>query len=129
MAWVRTLNPMEAGGWQFRAVANDGAWADYSTDHQIKRSGKIVTVWLRQEYAEMQVSSDNRYMSVVEKVQYNCAKHLQRPLLVIYYSKNNIQGGEQTEEADPKEAPWNAIVPGARDEYNFSWACAQKPAK
>ena len=69
------------------------------------------------------------YMSVVEKVQYNCAKHLQRPLLVIYYSKNNIQGGEQTEEADPKEAPWNAIVPGARDEYNFSWACAQKPAK
>jgi hypothetical protein len=129
MAWVRTLNPMTAGGWEFRGVATDGAWADYSTNHQMKRSGKTVTAWLRQEYAELQVAGDNRYMSVVEKVQYNCVKQLQRPLVVVYYAGNNIQGTETTEEADMKTAPWNAIVPGSRDEYNYAWACADKVLK
>src|SRR5271154_3292095 len=47
MAWVRTLSPLSTGGWQFRAVAADGSWAAFSTDHQLKRSGRLVTVWLR----------------------------------------------------------------------------------
>ena len=123
MAWVRTLNPMTAGGWEFRAVANDGSWADYTTTHQMKRSSKSVTVWLRQEYAEVQAGSTTPYLSIVEKVEYDCVKEQERPLLVVYYSNNNIQGSEQTEEADLKTATWNAIVPGTRDEYNFLWAC------
>jgi len=123
MAWVRTLDPMTAGGWEFRGVASDGSWAAYTTTHQMKRSGKSVTVWLRQEYAEVQVNADTRYMSVVEKVQYDCAKERERPLVVIYYSGSNIQGSAQTEEPDSKSIPWNAIVPGTRDEFNFLWAC------
>jgi hypothetical protein len=125
MAWVRTLNPMSAGGWEFRAVANDGSWAAFSTNHQMTRSGKTVTVWLRQEYAEPQTSAGNssHYLSVVVKTQYDCAKEQTRPLLVIYYADNNIQGSEQTEEADTKTAAWDAIVPGTRDESNFLWAC------
>jgi hypothetical protein len=123
MAWVRTLNPMSAGGWEFRAVSNDGAWATYSTNHQMKRSGKTVTAWLRQEYAESQTGDDGPYLSVVEKVQYNCVKEQERPLLMIYYTNNNIQGAGQTEEADAKTATWEAIVPGSREESNFLWAC------
>ena len=38
MAWVGTLNPLTAGGWQFRAVAPDGSWASFSTERQLKRS-------------------------------------------------------------------------------------------
>ena len=124
MAWVRTLNPMSAGGWEFRGVANDGSWAAYSTNHQMKRSGKTVSAWLRQEYAEPQTGNNGRYLSLVEKVQYDCAKEQERPLLVIYYSNNNIQGSEQTEEADAKTTAWNAIVPGTRDEFNYEWACS-----
>ena len=123
MAWVRTLNPMTAGGWEFRAVANDGSWANYTTAHQMKRAGKLVTLWLRQEYAEAQAGGSIPYRSTVEKVQYDCAKEQERPLLVVYYSNNNIQGNEQTDEADSKTAAWHAIVPGTRDEYNFLWAC------
>jgi hypothetical protein len=123
MAWVRTLNPMTAGGWEFRAVASDGSWAAYSTNHQMKRGGQLVTVWLRQEYAEPQAGSSGKYSSVVEKVQYDCAKERARALLIIYYAENNIQGSEQTEEADTKTATWNAIVPGTRDEFNYLWAC------
>jgi hypothetical protein len=123
MAWVRTLDPMSAGGWEFRTVANDGSWAIYTTDHQMKRSGKTVTVWLRQEYAEPQAGSDGRYSSTVEKTQYDCAKQQTRPLLIVYYANNNIQGSEQSEEADAKTAPWNAIIPGTREESNFLWAC------
>jgi len=123
MAWVRTLDSMAAGGWEFRAVAADGSWATYSTTHQMKRAGSQVTVWLRQEYAEPQAGSNGKYLSVVEKVQYDCTRDRARPLLIIYYAGNNIQGGEQSEEADAKTAVWNAIVPGTRDEFNFSWAC------
>jgi hypothetical protein len=124
MAWVRTLNPMTAGGWEFRAVANDGSWAAYSTNHQMKRSGALVTVWLRQEYAEPQPGNNGKYSSVVEKIQYDCVKERARALLIIYYADNNIQGSEQTEEVDAKTATWNAIVPGTRDEFNYLWACS-----
>jgi hypothetical protein len=123
MAWVRSLNPMSAGGWEFQAVANDGSWAAYTTTHQMKRTRKSVTVWLRQEYAEPQVSGSNHYLSIVEKVEYDCEKDQERPLLVVYYSANNIQGSETTEEADKKTATWDAIVPGTREEINFQWAC------
>ena len=123
MAWVRTLNPMPAGGWEFRAVAGDGSWATFSTDHQMKRSGKLVTVWLREEYAEAQAGPEGKYLSTVQKVQYDCAKEQARTLLVVYYADNNIQGSEQSEEADPKTASWTAIVPGTREEFNSSWAC------
>jgi hypothetical protein len=121
MAWVRTLDPMAAGGWEFRAVAADGSWATYSTTHQMKRAGGQVTVWLRQEYAEPQAGG--KYMSVVEKIQYDCTRDRARPLLIIYYAGNNIQGSEQSEEVDAKTAVWNAIVPGTRDEFNYLWAC------
>jgi len=123
MTWVRTLDPMSAGGWEFRAVAADGSWATYSTIHQMKRAGSQVTVWLRQEYAEPQAGDNGKYLSVVEKIQYDCAKDRARPLLVIYYAGNNIQGSEQSEEADAKTAVWNPIVPGTRDEFDYVWAC------
>ena len=123
MAWVRTLDPMSAGGWEFRAVAADGSWATYSTIHQMKRAGSQVTVWLRQEYAEPQAGDNGKYLSVVEKIQYDCAKDRARPLLVIYYAGNNIQGSEQSQEADTKTAVWNPIVPGTRDEFDYVWAC------
>jgi hypothetical protein len=123
MAWVRALNPMTAGGWEFRAVANDGSWATYSTNHQMKRSGKLISVWLRQEFAEPQSGSEGKFLSIVQKVQYDCGKERARTLLVVYYAENNIQGSEQSEEADPKTTPWTAIVPGTREESNFMWAC------
>ena len=123
MYWVRTLNPLAGGGWEFRSVADDGSWATYTTTHQMKRSGKSVTLWLRQEYAEVQVGSDGRYRSYVRKVDYDCSKQRSRTLTVIYYGDNNLEGGNQTEENDPKTAPWDAIVPGTREESNFLWAC------
>ncbi|MGO9514745.1 MAG: surface-adhesin E family protein [Steroidobacteraceae bacterium] len=124
MAWVRTLDPMSTGGWEFRTVANDGSWATFSSTHQMQRSGQVVTVWLRQEYAEPQVGSSGPFLSVVEKAQYDCKKQQERALLVIYYVANNIQGSAQTEESDGKNTPWSAIVPGTREEFNFLWACA-----
>ncbi len=45
------------------------------------------------------------YMSAVEKQEYDCKKQQTRNLLAIYYSANNIQGTEETEEADPKAHP------------------------
>lgn len=128
MAWVRTLDPMTSGGWEFRSVAADGAWAVFSSTHQFKRAGQIVTVWMRHEYAEAQTGDDGPYLSAVEKTQFDCKKQQSRNLLVVYYAANNIQGSEQTDEADPKSTPWNAIVPGTRDESNFLWACSQERA-
>jgi len=125
MAWVHTLDPMSTGGWLFRTVAGDGSWAAYSTDHQLTRKGQLVSVWLRQEYAEpQQEAGGSLYMSTVENVQYDCAKNRVRALVVIYYTDNNIRGGEQSEQSDPKEAPWSPIVPGTLAELNFQWACA-----
>ncbi len=125
MAWVRTLDPMSSGGWEFRAVASDGSWATFSSTHQMKRSGQMVTIWLRQEYAEPQSGSGGPFSSLVQKTQYDCKKEQSRNLLVIYYAANDIQGNEQTEESDAKGVPWSAIVPGTREESSFLWACNQ----
>lgn len=124
MAWVRTLDPLSSGGWVFKAVGSDGSWATYSTDHQLKRSGHQVTAWLRQEFPEPQRSSaGDTYMSDVEKIQYDCAKSQARVLLIIYYTGNNLSGTEQSEQSDPKQAPWDPIVPGTQSESAFHWTC------
>jgi hypothetical protein len=124
MGWVRTLDPMSPGGWVFRAVGADGSWATFSTDHQLKRSGHVVTAWLRQEFPEPQRSAAGGvYLSDAEKVQYDCGKERARVLLVIYYSDNNLAGTPQSEEADPKQAQWDPIVPGTPSEYVFHWIC------
>ena len=130
MAWVRTLNPLSAGGWQFRAVAADGSWATFSTDHQMKRSGHVVTLWLRQEYPEAQRTDDGDvYLSDVEKLQYDCTKEQTRALLVIYYAGNALTGSQQSEAADAKQTPWDPIVPGTQSESVFQWACASGHGK
>jgi hypothetical protein len=124
MAWVRSLNPMTAGGWQFRAVAADGSWASFSTEHQMKRSGHLITVWLREEYPEPQRSNGGDiYLSFVEKIQYDCANERARALMIIYYSENNITGSEQSEATDVKQAAWVPIVPGTQSENVYQWAC------
>ena len=124
MAWVRSLNPLAAGGWQFRAVAPDGSWASFSTEHQLKRSGHLVTAWLREEYPEPQRSgSGGIYLSYVEKIQYDCANERARALLIIYYSENNITGSEESDATDVKQAVWVPIVPGTPSESLYQWAC------
>ena len=124
MAWVRTLNPLAAGGWQFRTVASDGSWASFSTEHQMKRSGHLVTAWLRQEYPEPQRSNNGGiYLSYVEKIQYDCANERARALLIIYYSENNITGSEESDATDVKQAVWVPIVPGTPGESIYQWAC------
>ncbi len=124
MAWVRTLDPMTPGGWTFRAVGADGSWAAYSTLHQLKRSGRLVTMWLRQEYPEPQHNAaGDPYSSDVEKIEYDCGKERARVLLVIYYAGNNLSGSQQSDEVDPKQASWDPIVPGTQSEIIFHWAC------
>jgi hypothetical protein len=125
MSWVRMLDPLAAGGWQFRAVGPDGSWASYSTDHQMKRSGHLITVWLRQEYPEPQRSGSagDIYLSFVEKMQFDCAHSQARALLIIYYSENNITGSETSEATDVKQAVWVPIVPGTHSETVYQWAC------
>jgi hypothetical protein len=124
MSWVRTLDPMTPGGWVFRAVGADGSWATFSTDHQLKRSGRLVTAWMRQEFPEPQRSGGGEvYLSDVEKVQYDCGKAQARVLLIIFYAENNLAGAQQSEEADPKQAQWDPIVPGTQSEYAFHWIC------
>lgn len=125
MAWVRTLNPMTTGGWQFRAVAPDGSWASFSTEHQMKRSGHLVTAWLREEYPEPQRNDGGTvYFSYVEKIQYDCANERARALLIIYYSENNITGSQESNATDVKQAVWVPIVPGTPSENVYQWACA-----
>ena len=129
MAWVRTLDPMSEGGWVFKAVASDGSWAMFSTDHQLKRSGHQVTAWLRQEFPEAQQNpAGDMYLSDVEKVQYDCTKSQARVLLIIYYTANNLAGSQQSEETDPKQAPWDPIVPGTQGESAFHWTCSSGSA-
>jgi hypothetical protein len=126
MAWVRTLDPMSSGGWEFRTVASDGSWAAFSTLHQLKNSGRTVTVWLRQEYAEPQRGAGgDSYLSEVEQAQFDCAKELDRAVLVIFYAESNLKGAEQRVEGDAKKTAWNAIVPGTLEETEFTWACGK----
>jgi len=129
MAWVRTLDPLSSGGWTFRMVGADGSWAIYSTDHQLKRKGHMVTAWLRQEFPEPQRgAAGNLYKSDVQQIQYDCGKERARVMLVIYYGDNNLAGSQQSEEADPKLAEWDPIVPGTQSEYAFHWSCGPASA-
>ena len=124
MAWVHTLDPMTSGGWTFRAVGADGSWAAFSTDHQLQRSGHLITAWLRQEFPEAQRSdAGDGYRSDVQRIQYDCAKQRSRVLLIIYYAGNNLTGSQQNEAGDLKQADWDPVIPGTQSEYSFQWFC------
>jgi hypothetical protein len=131
MAWVRTLSTLSGGGWELRGVATDGSWAIFTTDHQMKRSGHTVTLWLRQEFPEVQRDAGgNLYMSSVEQLQFDCRKSQQRLLTVVFYAENNISGApQQQDEGDPKHAPWSSIIPGTQSDSVFQWACTDPHAK
>ena len=129
MAWVHSLDPLAAGGWEFRTVAGDGSWAVYITDHQLKRSGQVMSLWLRQEYAEAQKSDGGNYFSAVQRIEFDCGKDRARATAVIYYSGNNLKGSEQNAVTDPKESPWRPIVPGTQNESIFQWACTPERMK
>jgi hypothetical protein len=95
----------------------------------MKRSGHLVTAWLRQEFPELQrTAAGEVFASDVEKVQYDCAKSRAQVLLAIYYAQNNLAGSQLTEEADPKQAAWDPIVPGTQSEITFHWACGSGSA-
>jgi len=127
MGWVRTLDPMSSGGWEFRAAAGDASWAAYTTAHQLQRAGSLVTIWLRQEFAEPQTDPHGgAYLSFVQRLEFDCDKDRLRPRLLIYYGENNLRGATQSIDMDPKTTPWGAIVPGTLDETNFQWACGLK---
>ena len=130
MAWVRTLDPLASGGWEFRAAAGDASWAAFSTEHQLQRSGSLVVAWLRQEFAEPQQDPrGGTYLSFVQKVEFDCEHARLRARTLVYYGDNNLRGVTQSLELDPKQATWAAIVPGTLDETNFGWACAVKRSR
>jgi hypothetical protein len=130
MAWVHNLDPLSAGGWEFRTVAGDGSWAVFLTDHQLKRSGQIMSVWLRQEFAEPQKSTEGEaYFSEVRRLEFDCAKDRARATAFIYYSGNNLTGNQQEAAIDPKQSPWSPIIPGTQNESNFQWACTPERMK
>ena len=127
MGWVGTLDPMSSGGWEFRSVANDGSWAAYGTEHQMKRSGRIVTLWLRQEFAEPQADPHGgSYLSFVQRLEFDCDKDRLRPRQLIYYAENNLRGATQSLDMDPKTTQWGSIVPGTLYETTYQWACNTK---
>jgi hypothetical protein len=127
MGWVRTLDPMSSGGWDFRAAAGDASWAAFTTDHQLQRSGSVVTLWLRQEFAEPQTDAHGgTYRSFVQRLEFDCDKDRLRPRRLIYYAENNLRGATQSLDMDPKSTPWGSIVPGTLDETNYQWACNTK---
>lgn len=130
MAWVHTLDPLLAGGWTFHNVASDGSWAVYFTDHQLKRSGQVMTAWLRQEFAEPQQTADGTsYFSEVQRIDFDCAKNRTRASAIIFYAGNNLKGTAQDATIDPKESPWSVIVPGTQNESNLLWACTPERKK
>jgi hypothetical protein len=127
MGWVRTLDPMSSGGWDFRAAAGDATWAAWTTEHQLQRSGSVVTIWLRQEFAEPQTDPrGGTYLSFVQRLEFDCDKQKLRPRLLIYYGDNNLRGATQQIDMDAKTTQWGPIVPGTLDETNFQWACSPK---
>jgi hypothetical protein len=130
MAWVHTLDPLLSGGWEFHTVAADGSWAVFVTNHQLKRSGQVMSAWIRQEYAEPQKAADiGSYFSEVQRVDFDCGKDRARASSIIYYAGNNLKGTEQDAVTDPKESPWSPIVPGTQSESNFQWACTPERMK
>ena len=130
MAWVHSLDPMASGGWEFRAASSDASWAAFSTVHQLQHSGGSVTVWLRQEYAEPQQDPrGGTYLSIVQRIEYDCLKNRARPHLLISYGDNNLRGVSQSIEMDPKQTHSGPIVPGTLDETNFQWACSPERGK
>jgi hypothetical protein len=124
--WIKYLDPVPAGGWVFRGSAGDGSWALFTSKHQRKRIGQVVTLWLRWEQFEQQTGPAGiHFMSYIEKVEYDCGNDRARTLAQITYPKNNLKGDANNREFDPKTSAWELIAPGTQGENNLQFACTK----
>jgi hypothetical protein len=123
--WTNDLDPLPSGGWAFRHYADDWAWALYTSSHQRKRVGDVVTIWLRWEHRDAQVSGVGmiRYHSYVEKDEFDCAGARIRIIAQTFYAERNLKGEPHSLDLNSKSAQWEAIIPGSQGEYNLQIAC------
>jgi hypothetical protein len=125
--WTKYLDSVAGGGWVLRYKGVDGSWALFTSDKRERRIGQVVTLWLRWEQAEQQISPTGAiFLSYLEKVEYNCTNERVRTLVQTIYPENNLSGNPQTVEVDPKTVHWASIIPGTQGETNFHAACADR---
>jgi hypothetical protein len=88
------IDPMTEDGWEQVPMPVLGSQAVHTARFFVKyrdaeREGSIATVWIRYEGFETKATS---YRSELMRVQFDCAKHMNRTLTDTVYQNNNLKG-------------------------------------
>jgi hypothetical protein len=121
--WTHELDPLPNGGWSFRHFADDWSYALYSSNHQRRRVGDVVTLWLRWEQRDQQNATGYAFRSYVAKVEFDCTGARMRTVAETFYPERNLKGDPQSLDLNPKSITWDSVIPGSQGEYTLQFAC------
>jgi hypothetical protein len=124
--WTHELDPLPNGGWSFRHYADDWSWALYTSNHQRRRVGDVVTLWLRWEHRDSQSPAGHAFRSYVEKVEFDCNGARMRTVAETFYAERNLKGNPHSLDLNPKSITWDSVIPGSQGEYNLQYACGNQ---
>jgi hypothetical protein len=106
--WIRTLDPLTAGGWELLTWNTGGAI--YVSYRNAQRDGAVATVWIRWEYLSPHQFKGVSYKSSAERTQFDCVQMTARALTQSFYERNSLAGDSQSFAYD--KPMWAPGVPG-----------------
>jgi len=124
--WAASVDPLPNGGWEYvGAMANDEGMF-FVSNHNVTRSGTVITIWSRWEYRSEQTSQYYvKFRSSVTREEVDCTRQASRVLIASYYLQNNMDGEATSYSYEREKALWSPSVPGTVGEYLSNWVCSR----
>ena len=98
------------------------AYADFGT---IKRKGHKVKMWRLHDFKTVHEVAGDRYLSQLERDEYDCEEETTRILDLNFYSGNMRQGGIVASSSNIKDEGYS-VTPESVGETFFKIACGKK---
>ena len=111
--------------WTRVTESADGDMTAYIDFGTIKRKGNKVKIWRLFDYKAVQKVENDRYLSSVGRLEYDCEEETSAVLDIYWYSGNMRQGDIVYSSNNIKDEA-TSILPGSIDETLFKITCSKK---
>ena len=110
--------------WTRVTESADGDMTVYADSETIKRKGRKVKIWRLFDFKKVQKLENDRYLSSVGRLEYDCEEETSAVLDIYWYSGNMRQGDIVYSSTTKDEA--ESVMPGSINETLLIIACGKK---
>jgi hypothetical protein len=122
--WVKRLNLRGRMDWEWIETYPDRVY--FATRRDARRSGDVVTMWMRIEYKESQSPASHR--SALSKDDWDCVGKRRSNLGTFFFRWNNLDD-DDPEQSTALLRSWEKVEPGTVADTLLKFACSIQPTQ